>query len=175
MGDNGTVSKAYAVCLEMMAQRTYTVVQQKPRCITAKDNDGELVVAYFVDCEKYRSKTNKEYLMLMHDMGTRHGIIIYSGSVTTATYKEIHHLKDCEVELFALEDLQYNITKHRLQPLFERLTPSASAVFKTMHGTQCAIMRVNDPVARFYHYRAGDIVRVIRGPERYVSYRVVCE
>ena len=76
------------------------------------------------------------------------------------------------VELFALEDLQYNITKHRLQPKFECLSDKDADDFKKKYGVKFGTLRLDRPIACFYDYKRGDVIRIIRS-DGYISYRIV--
>ena len=55
--------------------------------------------------------------------------------------------------MFAEEDLQYNITKHRLQPTFERIEDKEAEEFKQKYGMKFGTLRLDRPIARFYDYK----------------------
>ena len=67
-----------------------------------------------------------------------------------------------EFELFSIDDLQYNITKHVLQPKFERLSEKEAQDFKKSYGIKFPVLRKDDPISRFYNYKRGDVIRVKR-------------
>ena len=75
-------------------------------------------------------------------------------------------------ELFAMEDLQYNIINHKLQPKFTRLNDKDCKDFKEKYGTKFPIMRKNDPVSCFFGYNKGDIIKIER-KSGYITYRIV--
>jgi DNA-directed RNA polymerase subunit H (RpoH/RPB5) len=77
-----------------------------------------------------------------------------------------------KIELFAEEDLQFNITKHRLQPKFEKLKDSEAVDFKKNFGIKFGILRLDRPIARFYNYQKGDVIRITRN-DGYINYRIV--
>ena len=64
----------------------------------------------------------------MDDLQIFHAIIVYKESITAFTKKAIEQSLEMTFELFAIEDLQYNITKHVLQPKFECLTEEESII-----------------------------------------------
>ena len=110
----------------------------------------------------------------MNDMGIFHAIIVYKDSVTAFTRKAVNQSIEMKLELFAEEDLRYNITKHRLQPCFEKLPADEAEEFKKKFGVKFGVMRSEDPIARFYDYKKGDVIRVIRGKtNKFVTYRLV--
>jgi DNA-directed RNA polymerase subunit H (RpoH/RPB5) len=92
--------------------------------------------------------------------------------VTPATKSTLAQTDEMYLELFDLQDLQYNITKHRLQPVFERLPEQEAESFKKTHGTKFGTLRHEKPIARFYDYHKGDVIRVIRS-DGYINYRIV--
>ena len=114
----------------------------------------------------------KEILSVMNEAGVVHSIVIYKDKVTPATKSTLEQCEDMKIELFAEEDLQINITKHRLQPLFEKLKDDEIAEFKKSFGLKFGILRIDRPIARFYNYSKGDVIRIVRS-DGYINYRIV--
>jgi len=108
----------------------------------------------------------------MDEMQIFHSIILYKESITAFTKKAIEQSLEMTFELFAIEDLQFNITKHVLQPKFECLTTEESTNFKKQYGIRFPTLRKDDPISRFYGYSKGDVIKITR-PNKYISYSIV--
>lgn len=167
------MEKAYEVCMEMLQQRGYEITdtEEENRIIALKP-DGESMVAYFVNIPKFNVKSMGEYVSLMNELEVTHGIIIYKNTVTAMTKKTIEQSSKIRLEMFMDEDLQYNITKHRLQPKFEKLDFVEAENFKEKYGYKYPTLRRDDPISRFLDYQRGDVVKVTRN-SGHVTYRIV--
>ncbi len=163
----------YKICLEMLQQRGYKITDQEdPTRIFAIKQDGKPMVVFFTNVSKFNVKNIQIYISAMNDMKIFHAIIVYKDSVTPFTKKAISKSLEMNIELFAEANLQYNITKHRLQPVFEKLSNQEAESFKRDYGTKFGILRSDDPISLFYGYTSGDVVRVTRGGT-FVTYRQV--
>ena len=169
---NVMMERAYATCLEMLQQRGYEILDQEDNRIMALKPCGEQIAVFLIEMPKFNVKCMGEYISIMNELEVRHAIIVYKDGVTPATKKTIEQSEEMRIELFAEEDLQYNITKHRLQPVFELLDEEQSAEFTKNFGTKFGVMRSADPIVRFYDYQKGAVVRIIR-KTGYISYRIV--
>ena len=166
------MEKAYETCLEMLYQRKYEISEKGEDSIIAVKPDGNEVVVFFSNHPKFNVKNIQTYITTMDSMEIFHSIIVYIDGITAFTKKAIEQSLEMTFELFAVEDLQYNITKHRLQPKFEVLSDTDATKFKAKYGTRFNIIRKDDPIAKFYYYQKGDIIQVIR-KNGYVNYCIV--
>jgi len=166
------MQKARETCLEMLKQRDYDITDDDNERIIAIKPDGNEMVVFFSDAPKFNVKNIQTYITSMDDMCIFHTIIIYKDGVTSFTRKAIEQSLEMTFELFSVDDLQYNITKHRLQPIFERLEDKEAIKFKSEYGNRFSIMRGDDPIANFYGYQKGDVIKVTR-KNGYVNYRLV--
>ena len=164
---------------EMLKQRGYTVNKQScggnTLLLGDKDNDDGIVA--FCNSEgKIGVSCIKEKIGILQSLGRTRCILVYAGTVTSMAEQMSGHIPGVSVELFSEAELQYNITKHRLVPLHERLTPEEQKTFTTAYGTKIPVLLTSDPIARFYNFLPGDIIRVTRTrspTESYVTYRIV--
>ena len=165
----------YQTCLEMLQQRGYKITEKDdPTRILATKPDGKQMAVFFTDVPKFNVKNVQVYISTMNDMGIFHSIIVYKDSVTAFTRKAVARSVEMKLELFAEKDLLYNITKHRLQPIFEKLPVKEAETFKKEFGVKFGVMRSDDPIARFYAYKRGDVIRVTRGgANKFVTYRLI--
>jgi DNA-directed RNA polymerase subunit H (RpoH/RPB5) len=166
----------YKTCVEMLRQRKYKIVDQEDHTrIVATKPDGKTMVVFFTEMPKFNVKSAQIYIALMSDLKIYHAIIVYKKGVTSFTRKAIMKSEDLKFELIAEADLRYNITKHRLQPVFEQLSSDEAEIFKKEFGVKFGVMKIDDPIARFYAYTNGDVIRVTRktGKNKFVTYRLV--
>lgn len=166
--------RAFDICLEMLQQRNYNIIE------TEKDNlriiaikpDGQQMCVIFNLSPKFDTKSMKEIITIMNELEVIHSLVIYQDSITPATKSTLSQTSDIIIELFAQEDLQYNITKHYLQPKFECLTDEQAEIFKKKYGTKFPVLRADRPISRFYNYQKGNVIRITRN-NGYISYRIV--
>jgi DNA-directed RNA polymerase subunit H (RpoH/RPB5) len=172
--EKGELPKAIQIGIEMLEQRYYTNIdiQDQDRVIAVKPN-GKKMIMFLSNIPKFNVKCMSEYISITNEFGIKHLLIIYKDGVTASTKKAIEQLQDdIYVELFAEENLQFNITKHRLQPVFQCLENDESKEFKLKYGVKFPIMKKDDPIACFYDYQKGDIIRIIR-KNGIIDYRIV--
>lgn len=166
------MQRAYDTCLEMLEQRNYEILDPEDDRITALKPDGTQVIVFLSDSTKFNVKNIQMYITIMDELQIFHTIIIYKDSITAFTKKAIEQSLEMTFELFAVEDLQYNITKHVLQPKFECLSTDEGTQFKKKFGTRFATIRKDDAISRFYGYNKGDVIKITR-PNNYISYSIV--
>lgn len=166
---------AKKTCVEMLEQRNYKINTEEETNIIATKPDGSKVMVFFSDAAKFNVKNIQTYISEMNNLSIFHGIVVYKDGITSFTKKAITKSPDMKIELFPERDLRYNITKHRLQPRFQQLSPSESEEFKKQYGIKYGIIKIDDPIARFYDYNKGDVIRVIRkkGECDFITYRIV--
>jgi DNA-directed RNA polymerase I, II, and III subunit RPABC1 len=169
------MERAHEVCLEMLEQRDYSIIEDEPDRIIALKPDNKQMIVFFSESPKFNVKNIQVYISVMNELEIFHSIIIYKDGVTSFTKKTIDQSLEMYFELFSVEDLQYNITKHVLQPKFERLPEKEAANFKKQFGLKFGIMKSDDPIALFYDYKKGDVIRITRNSSKtpYITYRIV--
>lgn len=160
---------------EMITQRGYKIIQTDEDKIIAENTDGENIVVFTNPVVKFSIDRIKEYISILHNINMNHCIVIYVDSITPATKKLVNDSIDVKIEVFRLEELQYNITKHKLVPKHQRLLPNRAKNFKKKYGLKFATILVTDPISRFYNYSKGDVIKISRKSDRgiYVTYRIV--
>lgn len=84
-----------------------------------------------------------------------------------------------EIELFQETELLMDITEYFLVPEHILLTSQeAIEVEKQIKSSRNKLprLRLTDPITKYYGYKAGDVVKIIRPSDisgRYITYRVV--
>ena len=162
--------RARQVCLEMLLQRGYSIIDDEN--MTCLKPDGNQAIVFFNESPSFDTKSMKEIFSVMSETGVNHSIVVYKDKVTPATKSTLEQSEDMKIELFAEEDLQFNITKHRLQPIFEKLSEDEATEFKKTFGMKYGTLRLDRPIARFYDYKRGDVIRIKRS-DGYINYRIV--
>jgi len=166
------MKKAQQICIEMLTQREYDIIDNEGDKLIALKPDGNQIIVFFSTSSKFNVKNIQVYIALMNEMEIFHSIIVYKEDITSFTKKAIEQSLEMKFELFSEEDLQYNITKHKFQPQFHKLSLEETEEIKNKYGTSFPIIRKDDPISRFYDYQKGDIIKIIRN-NNYISYRIV--
>lgn len=160
------------IILEMFSQRGYDVDDEEDNRILAFKPDGGQVCAFPSIINKLNVSEIHGHITLLKEMKIDHGLLVYSGTPTPAVKNVVRNAPDMKmiIELFDESDIQFNITKHRLQPKFERLDKNESKSF--INKLKLPTMLRSDPIARFYNYQRGDVIKVTR-KNKTVCYRIV--
>ena len=96
--------KAKEICLEMLFQRGYTIIDTED--IIAVKPNGKQVIVFFNEASSFDTKSMKEIFSIMSERGVDHSIVVYRDKVTPATKSTLEQTEDMKIELFAEEDLQ---------------------------------------------------------------------
>ncbi|KAG8920671.1 DNA-directed RNA polymerases II 24 kDa polypeptide (RNA polymerase II subunit 5) [Tulasnella sp. 419] len=145
----------------------------------AEADPTDQIFVFFSDEKNVGVKTMRKFIGILDEKKIQRGIIIYSQSMTPAAKKVINAMSQNYVlEEFAESDLLVNITHHKLVPKHEVLSKEEKAVLLEryrLRETQLPRIMLNDPVARYYGLRRGQVVKITRPSEtsgRYASYRI---
>ena len=160
---------------EMIVQRGYSITETDDDRIIATNAKDEQIVVFTQPVVKFNVDRIKECISILDKMKQKHCIIIYTDRVTAPTKKLVNNSVDIKIEIFTQAELQYNITKHRLVPKHERLPTKEAKEFKKTFGVKFAAILLTDPIARFYNYQRGDVIKITRKSDRgvYITYRIV--
>lgn len=166
-----SVSKAYDVCMEMFIQRGYDVVEQDEERILAIKEDGAQICAFIPKIMgKFNVDCIQQYISILKKMDIYHCVIVYKDSATPIAKKVVEDSCEILIELFNEEEMQYNITKHKLVPLHKlkfRKNSKECAAF-----SKYPVILKSDPISRFYAFQKGDVVEITR-PNGYITHRIV--
>jgi DNA-directed RNA polymerase subunit H (RpoH/RPB5) len=168
------VDKIYKNCIEMLDARKYNIMyfeNQKDTMIYFVKPCYTMGLVIFVD-SKITIKIFNNIMLNIKDIKVKHLILIYFNGFTNQVKKLIYDIKDIYIEMFDYKKLSFNITKHELQPKFICLSHEESKNIKKEFGTNLSVIKLNDPISRFYDYKKGSIIKIIR-KNRYVTYRMV--
>lgn len=166
------MQRAIQTVTEMIIQREYKITKSDDDVIIGVNSKDEKIVFFTIPTNKFNADRAKEYISLVHKMGMRHCIVVFVDCVTPMAKKLVIDPVDIIIELFNIDELQYNITHHRLVPQHIKMSENESTKFKKTYGLKFPTILTTDPISRFYRYRRGDIIKIIR-PGGYVTYRIV--
>jgi DNA-directed RNA polymerases I, II, and III subunit RPABC1 len=169
------MERAYEICLEMICQRNYEIIDRDDERILARKPNKEEMCVFLTNTSKFNVENIKEYIHMMRKMELNHSIIVYKDNVTPVAKKIIDDTKEFKIELFHVDDMQYNITKHYLVPKHEihckKGTPKWDE-FKKKYSDNFPVILRSDPISRFYDYDKNDIIK-ITDSDGFVSFRIV--
>lgn len=115
----------------------------------------------------------------MNDQNCSRAVIIYRQSLTPSAAKVMSSMAPKYfLEKFSESELIVNITEHKLVPqhivLSEEEKKSLLERYR-LKETQLPRILMDDPIARYYGLRRGQVVKILRASEtagRYVTYRL---
>lgn len=160
-------------CTEMLDQRGYvnTGEEYKDRIVFV-NKDKHKICVFTSIIVKFGVERLIEYTSAVNDMQIDHCIVIYSISVTPAVNKALTSNMVIKFELFCDNELKYNITRHDLVPKHIRISDEEATIFKKKYGVKFGTIFTSEPIARFYNYKPGEIIKILR-KDGTISYRVV--
>ncbi|KAI9034326.1 RNA polymerase [Hyaloraphidium curvatum] len=146
----------------------------------ARNTDAtDTLAVFFPSEERVGVKDIRKFAEKMAQDGYKGAILVCQRNLTPSANKALSVLNSkYHFEVFEEADLVVNITKHVLVPKHEVLSPEEKKVLLERYrlkDTQLPRILQNDPVAKFYGLRKGQVVRITRPSEtagRYVTYRI---
>jgi DNA-directed RNA polymerases I, II, and III subunit RPABC1 len=192
--------RVYRTVSNMLASRGYMVppemLQMTPAMFKAKfgtdpsrealtilvekaDDENNQLFVFFTEDAKVGVRPIKVITDRMRAEGVTNAIMILRVDITPFAKSALSEMSDSfRIEHFKEAELLVDITKHQLVPIHQVLTQTEkSELLKRyrLKETQLPRIQPNDPVARYYGMRRGQVVKIIRPSEtagRYVTYRV---
>lgn len=165
------MEQARKVCCEMILQRNWTIDTHDEHIVGMTDNLVKYMV-FFVSGQKLNIVNIKDCAKILTYNNIGYSILVYGDSITSSARKVLNTLPNITFELFSLDNLQYNITKHRYVRPHIKLTKSEQEEFTQKMGTDIPLLLKTDPICRFYNFEKGDIIKIIR-KDNFISYRIV--
>ena len=170
---------------EMVADRGYLIdfvenrdIEEKDKkheeirhCLKAHLPDHSRCLVAFMIADKLTIQGIKDRIAIMNREHATNSILIYQTSVTSSAKKSIETL-EYGFELFSMDELQLNITRHRLVPRHHLATPDEKRELDAAYKGKLPQLLHTDAVARYYAFKKGDYVRITRR-DGSIIYRVV--
>ena len=176
------MERARIVCKEMVSQRGYKIISEKGDQMIAKKNSKKILIIFYED-EKISINIVKECLILLKEMKINHIILVYKEKFTSCAKQAVKlmgNIEECDdltkiiFEVFNINELQINITKHILVPKHELATEEEiNELLKTTKSLdKIPKIYTEDPMCKFYNFKVEDILRITRR-NGFVTYRIV--
>ena len=141
-------------------------------CLKAHRSDhSDMILGFILEEDKLTIQGIKDRIAIMNREAATTSIIIYRTSVTSSAKKSMETL-EYGFELFSLDELQLNITRHRLVPHHRPVTPEEKAELDHRYKGKLPQILNSDAVCRYYAFKKGDYTRITR-KDGSVLYRVV--
>ena len=152
---------------EMLRDRGYKNIDEiAGGKLIAKTNDITTLI-YACKEDKSGIKSYKQALKLINENKCNALIFIYRTCITIFAKNEFEKLvnDNIKIELFSESELSFNITKHVLVPSHELLKQEEKInVLRDLRidPKSLPVLTITDPVARYYNYKRGDVIRITR-------------
>lgn len=169
-----SIEKALKTIKDILDKRFYKIIEDNDDHIKGKRGEDSIIIF-----KNYITKINiekiKEYITHLNNIKLNTCILIYSGAITPMALKLVKLSSNINIQLFTIQELQYNITKHRLVPGYEKLKLDESKEFKEKYGIKFPVMLTKDPICRFYDFKRGDIVKITDkySDNEIIRYRII--
>lgn len=147
---------------------------------THHNNAEDKLFVFFPDEPKIGVKTIQSYVAKMENDKVGRAIIVVRMGLTPSAKQAMREVGPTYVmEDFLESEMLINITEHELVPQHILLTTEEKEELFSRYKlkeSQLMKMLTTDPVARYYGYRRGQVMKIIRKSDtagRYVTYRLV--
>jgi DNA-directed RNA polymerase I, II, and III subunit RPABC1 len=165
------------VIAEMLIDREYKIdymdislTSDNPFCLKASKINSNVIV-FINEDDKLNIQGIKDKISIMNKEVSNSCIIIYKSNVTSSAKKSLETL-EYDFELFAMHELQLNITRHRLVPRHSRILQSEKEDLDKKYKGKLPILLHTDPVSRYYAFKRGEYIRITR-KDGSIIYRIV--
>ena len=169
-----TDSQVKQTLTELLQQREYEITEEDEETMMAINAAGEKICAFLETVPKFNVKEFLTYVGRLNALEIDHGIIVYD-SITSAAKKLLTNTTELKttLELFEVSTLRYNLTFHRLVPPHIKVGTEEAKTLKDKYGAgNFPILKSTDAAARFYGFKKGDVIKIIRATG-FVAYRIV--
>mmetsp|Transcript_10009 Transcript_10009/g.12626 ORF Transcript_10009/g.12626 Transcript_10009/m.12626 type:complete len:225 (+) Transcript_10009:68-742(+) len=143
------------------------------------DDETDQLFVFFPEDEKVGVKAIKVYVDRMKDESVKNALLILRVDMSPFAKQALQEVSgQCHLEHFKEAELLVDITEHTLVPEHIVLSQNQKAeLLKRYKLKEMQLPRIqpNDPVARYYGMKRGQVVKITRPSEtagRYVTYRI---
>lgn len=187
MNDKQLIKNSFKTLLEMLNDRKITLSGVDLNVIhNIIDNnshkigfeiilDNKIRVLYYLS-NKFKFSDLKEFYKEKQNVQLE--MLIILDKISDNNKKMLNNL--CKnIQVFRIKELQFNISQHNLQPKFTVITDQSilNDLVKTYNidsRFQLPLILKNDPIAKYYGLKSGDVLKITRISETsgtYTNYR----
>lgn len=164
--------KANETLKKILLDRGYTLEEESKENFSLRGyKDKNHIITFICTDDKLSIQGIKEFISIMNKEKCLKCIIIYRDSVTSSAKKSLE-IMEYNIELFSINELQFNITEHRLVPLHERVSKEEKENLEQNYKGKLPIILSSDPISRYYYFQRGEYIRITR-KDGTIHYRVV--
>lgn len=157
------------IILEMLQDRKYQNITVESELEIYADG----VYVSFSQEDSVSVDTIKRFISKLIEKKINHGIFVYPGTITSSAKKAVS-VVDNYIELFHLDTLKFNPTRHRLVPRHQLVDEKTAQVIKKKYGKDLPRLLTTDAISRYYDFREGSIIEITR-TNGIVAYRLVVQ
>ena len=167
-------------CKKMLLARKYTNIERDETedeiFLIAKDTSKRKVMVKFLSGIRLNISTVKRCIADFASAEITHGIILHEGEPTASAKKTLSNLDSSgkvKVSLFPMDNFKFCLIEHRLVKIHQKVKKDEAIKIKEKYGgDRLPVILSSDPIARYYNFRSGDIISVVRKGGSIV-YRIV--
>jgi DNA-directed RNA polymerase I, II, and III subunit RPABC1 len=149
--------------IDMIFPESKTVVKYVKKILRVKEIRG--FVQEMLDEAPFEGEWNL-IVILFNNLKTEEELELF--------YENILKTSGIFVQMFSIDKLTFNVTKHELVPKHELITEEEKDTLMKRYNLesedQLPIIKKTDPVAKYLGLKAGQVCRIIRRSETYGSY-----
>ncbi len=164
--------KTKQILIDMLTDRGYVITDNSVDDKVICKNRDSTLIGLISQVEKLNINIIKEYIKLIEQLNIPKCIIVYNNCITSSAKKVIDNLQHLDIEVFNENELQYNITLHKYVRPHIKIEGDEFDTINSKYGKHLPIILASDPVSRYYNFKKGDIIKIIRRND-IIAYRVV--
>lgn len=165
---------------KLIEEEKLDVDKLKKRFQMIAEKSTERILIHWISSPKLSSPECTSLMALMKELDIHNAIVIIEDSVTPHVKNTLRlaKRKGDIIEVFTLEELQFNVSKHYLVPKHMICSREEKRRVKKMYGDNFPEIRPSDPQMRYLGARKGQLIKIIRPSivlegEETISYREV--
>jgi DNA-directed RNA polymerase subunit H (RpoH/RPB5) len=162
----------------MLQARKYTNIEssEEDNTITANDISGKNVMVIILNEDRLNISSVKECISTFAEHDINIGILLYSGDPTSSAKKTLANLEGSgriKITIFHISNFRFCLTDHKLVFPHHRVKKDVAQQLKKKYGAdKLPVILSNDPVAKYFNFRSGEIIAITRRDST-ISYRIV--
>lgn len=160
-------------CVEMLRIRGHSTIRCRGEFIVSLSPEGFEHLTLFRLSEKLTAADIKDVVRASIENRFPQCMIVYDK--LTSVSSSVHWCKNLvDIELFPVDSLVFRILDHQLVPVHQALGEKEQEDFrKKFPKLDLPKIRVHDPVARYFGWQPGQIVRIVQKDSGEISYSIV--